>query len=417
MHRRHPWTPVLLALVLALAGCNRSESRSAHSPEGAASHGAHEGHGETAAAPGAHEDHGQEEQREGVVELALAAQQLAKLAVTPARVQEVPAAFATTGEFEANSDRMANVRPHVSGRIVAVHKSAGDAVAAGETLATIHSSELAEVQAAWLEALAQVELARDTVERQRRLFQEDLTARKEVVAAEHALRLARLAAERSRQQLRTLGMTDERLRALAQHGRLDASLPLTAPLPGLISERRLTLGETVDPGRTEPIFVIVDPRQLWVNASLFEKDLARVRQGQLAEVTTPAYPGRSFHGRVTLLSPTLDRETRTARARITVANPEGLLRPEMFASIRIQVGTRQALAIPAAAIMQDKGDSYVFVQTGATTFEKRPVQFEPSSGHLVPVTAGLQVAERVVSAGAFTLKAELLKASFGEHEH
>lgn len=416
-------TRFLFAVLVAasvLAGCNRPAEQEAHRdpPPTEAAHPS-EGHDEHAGHAGEADEHGahEGEHQEGVVTLSPDAQKQAKIAVVPVQPQLVADAFATTGEFEANADRLAHVKPAVPGRVTSVLKTVGDRVRAGETLAILQSSELGDAQAAYLEALSRLALAREGVERQRKLFAEDLTARKDVAAAESDLRLARIDQERSRHRLRTLGLSTERLALLERHQRIDSSLPLVAPLRGVITERHLTLGETVEAGGAESAFVIVDTQELWVNANLYEKDLARVQVGQVAEVTTPAYPGRAFRGRVSLISPVLDPETRTAQARIVVANPEGLLKPEMFANAFFRIGARRALAVPARAVMQDKGETYVFVQKGETSFEKRNVALGPVHSALVPVTSGLQEGERVVSDGAFTLKAELLKESFGEHEH
>lgn len=397
---------LLVALALALSGCNRpAEHEAGHAPAEEQAHGHADEHA------------GEESHREGVVEFATEAQAQAKLAVQAAENRSVSDVFATTGEFEANGDRLAHVKPATSGRVTSVRRTVGDRVRAGETLATLESLELGEAQASFLEAEARVTLAQEGVERQRRLFSEDLTARKEVVAAENALRVARIDREQARHRLGALGMSVGRLEALSRTHRIEATLPLTAPLAGIVSERHLTLGETVEAGGQEPAFVILDTSDLWVHANLYEKDLARVHVGQAAEVTTPAYPGRTFRGKVTLVSPVLDPETRTAQARIAVANPDGRLKPEMFATVALHAGSIRAIAVPAQAVMQDKGATYVFVQTGETTFERRDVEVGPKAGGFVPVRSGLQAGDRVVTEGAFVLKAELLKESFGEHEH
>lgn len=401
---------VLLVLALALAGCSRAEKGDAGHPtdsseEKEAPHDEH--------APG----HADEESNAGVLDFPLDAQKQAKLSVVALANRAMADAFVTTGEFEANADRTAHVTPVVAGRVTAVHKTVGDWVRAGDTLALLHSAPLGDAQASYLEALSRMAFSEEAAVRQRRLFAADLTARKDVTAAENALRMARIDLEKARQQLRSLGVSKEQMQKLARRLEIDPILPVVAPLSGRITARHATLGETIEPGAQDPAFVIVDTSELWVNANLYEKDLSRVRAGQEAEVTTPAYPGRPFRGKVTLISPVLDPETRTAKARIVVANSAGLLKPEMFANAAIRTGTRQALAVPAAAVMQEKGETYVFVQTTETSFEQRAVEVGPKAGAYYPVRSGLTAGERVVSEGAFTLKAELLKESFGEHEH
>ncbi|MNS18094.1 Cobalt-zinc-cadmium resistance protein CzcB [compost metagenome] len=181
--------------------------------------------------------------------------------------------------------------------------------------------------------------------------------------------------------------------------------------------RHATIGELIQPEDEQPAFIVSDITELWVNASLYERDLSRVHEGQRAVVTTPAYPGRSFAGRVSLISTALEEQTRTAKARIVVKNPDLRLKPEMFANIKIALGSRPTLAIPSSAVMQEKGETFVFTKQSDTTFERRPVQVGAPAGGFVPVESGLKAGETVVTDGAFTLKAELLKESFGEHEH
>lgn len=409
----------LLSLALVLTGCNRSGGGEAtktppHSEEPSAHR---EAEGQHAEHSDEHADHEEGGHREGVVEFPLESQQQAKLEVVAVETRPVAEVFTTTGEFEANADRLAHVKPVMAGRVTRVARSVGDRVGAGDTLAVIQSGELGDAQAAYLEAQSNVAGAQEAVERQRRLFADDLTARKEVVSAENALRVARIDLEKARHRLQALGMSADRIRTLARTHELDSTLPLRAPLAGVITSRHLTLGETVDPASPEPAFVIIDTRHLWVNANLYEKDLASVRVGQAADISTPAYPGRTFRGKVSLISPVLDPETRTAKARIEVSNPDGLLKPEMFANASIRTSTQRSAAIPAKALLQDKGETFVFVQTGESTFEKRDVGVGPAAGGLVPVRSGLKEGERVVTDGAFTLKAELLKESFGEHHH
>jgi cobalt-zinc-cadmium efflux system membrane fusion protein len=284
-------------------------------------------------------------------------------------------------------------------------------------MATIESTELGQAQSAFLEAQARYGPAKATLDRLRRLFQEDLVARKELLAAENQVRLAEIDLEKTRNQLALLGYGPDRINSLVRSRQIDATIPVTAPISGIIIAKHVTLGEQISPGDVEPAFTISDVSDLWVNANLYEKDLAKVHEGQKAVVTTPAFLGRTYQGRVSLISTTLDEVTRTAKARIVVANSDRRLKPEMFATIRIKVGQQQALAIPESALVTDKDETFVFVQRAPETFEKRPIQVGEKAGGLYPVTAGLKAGEPVVTAGGFTLKSELLKESFGEHDH
>ncbi|MNR75532.1 Cobalt-zinc-cadmium resistance protein CzcB [compost metagenome] len=431
-------TSIVVAAVVALTACNRATPEAAkpaeHTEAHADTHGeahaegdshadkdAHEhGHGEEAGHGKEHEhgdSHGHDEHAEGVVKLPADAQKRIGLRTTVAEVRTVPFMLTTTGELEANADQVAHVSARVPGRAVRISKSIGDRVKVGEALAVIESVELGEAQSAFLEAQARYELAQSVHTRKKNLYRNELTAEKEVQEAENALRLARIEKEKAENQLKLFGYSTARIQKLAKERQLDPTTPILAPISGVVTARHLTVGETVEPKGDSPAFVLLNTSQLWANANLYERDLAKVKVGQSATVTVTAYPGKTFQGRVSLISPELDPKTRTAHARIVVQNAGDMLKPKMFASAKIATGAQQSLAVPASALQQDKDKSFVFVQTGPETFERRDVEAGAQGGTLVPIHAGLQPGDQVVSEGAFTLKSEALKESFGEHHH
>ncbi|MDB5100556.1 MAG: Secretion protein HlyD [Cyanobacteria bacterium RYN_339] len=353
-------------------------------------------------------------QHESGVVLTAEAQKRAGVVVEPVARHALDTVLATTGELEANADREAHVTTRVAGRAVRVLRTVGDRVQAGDVLAVVESLELGKAEAAYLDAVARLELARGTRERQRQLFANDLNAKKEVQAAEHQVRLTEIDRDRDRNQLVLLGLGADRIAGLARSGRIDATVPMSAKIAGTIVQRHVTLGEALEPGSKEPAFVLSDARVLWADATLYERDLAKVRAGQTATVTTPAYPTKVFTGRVALVSNTMDRDTRTAKARVEVANVDGSLKPDMFANIMLHVGRQDVLAVPSGAVVLDRGKTLVFVQVGPERFEPRPIQAGPPVDGLQPVPSGLALGDKVVTAGAFTLKSELLKGSFGD---
>ncbi len=393
---------VMGAALLTVTACNRT------APEAMRQVGHSEAHDEAHAVA----DHADDS-----VKLNADAQRRIGLRAVVAEVQAVETMLTTTGELNANADQVAHVGTRLPGRALRVAKSVGDRVKSGEVLAVIESIELGEAQSVFLEAQAKHDLALTVYARKQNLFRDELTAEKEVQEAESQLRLAKIEQEKAENQLKLFGYTTGRIRKLARDRQLDPTVPILAPISGVITERHLTVGEMVDLKTGSPSFVILDTSQLWANANLYERDLAGVKVNQSAVVTVAAYPGRTFRGRVSLISPELDPKTRTAHARIVVANPDDLLKPRMFATVRISTGARQSLAVPATAVQQEKEASFVFVQTGPETFERRNVEVGAKSGSLIPIQAGIRPGDQVVADGGFTLKSEALKESFGEHGH
>jgi cobalt-zinc-cadmium efflux system membrane fusion protein len=382
------WMPWLVAAALALSGCPKPEA-------------AHE------AAPA-------EVAEPGVVKMALDVQRREGVRVEAVAMQPLTLALTATGAFQANADKEAHVSPRVAARVLKVYKTVGDRVRAGEPLALLESLEVGRAEAEYLESQARAELGRSTLQRQHELFKSDLTAKKELLAAENQQRVNEIDLERTRNQLRLFGFTDARLAELARSRRIDPTMTLSAPIGGVVIAKHITLGETLAPDAAEPAFLLSDNSALWVDATLYERDLARVHEGQAVQVSTPAYPGRTYPGRVSLISTVMDQVTRTAKARVVVANADGRLKPEMFANVRIETGTQQVLALPQRSVLREKEEVFVLVQTDPETFKRRPVKLGAVSGGAVEVKEGLQAGEKVAVDGAFTLKSELLKASFGE---
>jgi cobalt-zinc-cadmium efflux system membrane fusion protein len=163
---------------------------------------------------------------------------------------------------------------------------------------------------------------------------------------------------------------------------------------------------------------VADLSTVWVQADLYEKDIHAVREGERAEVMVASYPDRVFAGKVAYIGDVLDPATRTAKVRVEVANPNDMLKLEMFATVQIATpATRSAIAVPANAIQMVDEGSVAFVKRGGDRFEKREVRLGSRSGEWVQVLEGLEAGEVVVTEGSFLLKSELRKGELREHEH
>ena len=177
-------------------------------------------------------------------------------------------------------------------------------------------------------------------------------------------------------------------------------------------EKDAVLGELAQPDKS--IFTVADLSTLWIEANLFEKDLGRVRVGAAATVTVSAYPGEAFKGKLTYISSTVDKESRAVPARVEVPNADGRLKPEMFATASIDTAaTTKALTLPQEAVLLINGQPMAFVQE-AGEFEPRPVEIGEKVGSRVVVKSGVKEGEQVVVAGAYALKARMLKSQIGD---
>jgi cobalt-zinc-cadmium efflux system membrane fusion protein len=339
-------------------------------------------------------------------------------------------AVATAGQIEAtatvrpNLEKVAHVAPRIDARIVSVHAQLGDQVRAGQVLAILDSVEVGDAHSAWLQARSELELARAAFERAESLHAEQIVSQKDHLRARADYERARAAWRAAEDRLRLFGVELDP----PSDGKAVSTFPLRSAFAGTVTEKHAIVGELATP--ESPVFTVADLSLLWVEANLNERDIGLVRKGAAAEVRVAAYPDTTFRGTVTYIGDMLDRQTRTVPVRVEVRNGERRLKPEMFATVLIDavgIGTSartSAIALPAEAVVLVDGKSTVFVpeaspaEPGQAHFEAREVRVGPERGGRVAVLEGLAQGERAVVAGAYELKARLLKSKLGEgHAH
>ena len=319
-------------------------------------------------------------------------------------LQEKADQIVVTATIQANQDRLAHVAPRVPGRIVKVNASLGDRVKPGQALATLDSIELGEARSSYLQAASEAAVVQAGFDRAKRLQTENIIPEKDYLRARAEHEKARAALRAAADKLRMMGVSPEKLSG--------SVFPLTAPFSGTVIEKKAVLGELAQPDAS--LFTVADLSILWIESDLFEKDLGKVKVGAQAAVTVSAYPGEVFKGRLTYISSTMDRETRTVKARVEVPNTDGRLKPEMFATVAIGTGgSVKALLVPEGAVLLLQGQPMVFVAESGG-FEPRAVEVgERTQGYAV-LKSGVAAGESVVVSGAYALKARLLKSQIGD---
>lgn len=325
--------------------------------------------------------------------------------------------FRTYREFPAivqpNERAMADITTLVRGRVVDVYADLGQQVEANALLAILYSSELGLAQSAYLKSRAKLHVAEQAYARAKFLLQEQVIGEAEAQRRQAELLSMQAEAHEARDHLKLLGMTDDEFRRLDKSRDIRSHVPIVAPFAGRIIGRNLTRGEVVE--TTEKLFVVADLSEVWVRANIPEKDIPFVHSvhasgGRQAEVLINAYPREIFKGTITYVGDVLDPATRTMQLRLELPNPEGRLKPEMFATIRLYSESQpDRLAVPEAALQRDQDRVFVFVQRNANEYEAREVQIGESNGTLTTILGGLTEGDPVVTHGAFILKSELLK--------
>jgi cobalt-zinc-cadmium efflux system membrane fusion protein len=321
----------------------------------------------------------------------------------PAQIATV---FTLPGEIHFNEDRTAHVVPKLSGVVTAVHADLGQQVKRGQVLAVIASSGLSDQRSELLTAQRRLALASDTLERERKLWQGKISAEQDYLHARQAMSEAEIAVQNARQKLSAVGA------GAASGGQLN-QLALRAPFDGVVMEKHLALGEAVKEDAN--VFTISDLKTVWVEIAVPPKDLHQVRVGDTVTVKASAFEAQAS-GKIAYLGALLGEQTRTAKARVVLANPQSAWRPGLFVNVDVHTGmSAAAVTIAADAIQTIDDKPSIFVRT-ANGLRVQPVVTGRSDGKLTEVLQGLQAGTQYAAVGSYTLKAELGKDS-AEHAH
>lgn len=323
-----------------------------------------------------------------------------------------------SGAITVDGDRSTPVLMPYAGQVVRVLADAGQYVRQGQPLLLVKTSDFVDARsglfaarAAFQNAQAQLVTATRNAERQRQIFetaggaQKDyLQAQTDLVAAQASARTTAAALGAARDKLAILGKSPGEIGQLEGAGEVSGihdRTTLHAPIAGLIASRDVSAGQYVSQGGDKPVMTITDPSHVWLIAQIAEGDANGVHLGDVVTVTTPALPGRSFHATIDLVGAALDPQTHRLPVRATIANPDGSLKPQMFASFSIQRPQRgTALRVPAAAVIHEGDSARVWVVRSDGLLQARAITAGDAQDGAVVVLAGLRPGERIVTAGA-----------------
>ena len=343
-----------------------------------------------------------------VVALSSEAIQRAGIVVTPVTAGAGSGAVRVPGVVEPNAYREVVVTPVASGRVTAVNVQLGEQVRRGQTIAQIYSPQLAEAQTRYLSAQAELDALTQQLRRTERLVEIGAASKQELegVRATHTARATAL--EGARSELVLLGMTAGAIRVLSTPSEITATVSVPAPIDGVITKRDANVGLNVDPAAE--LFTIVDLSTVWVVGHLYEKDFRLVRVGTPAQITTSAYPDTVLRGAVSYIDPEVTAETRTARVRVEVRNPERRLRLGMFADLQLgdAGGGDSTVLVPREAVqlLGDRSVVYLVDKTQPGRFIEREIALGRSTNDNVEVLSGLRPGDDVVAEGSFFIRAE-----------
>ncbi len=353
--------------------------------------------------------------RDSVVVLRQAQRANAGLTFAVAELRQEAGMLEASAQIEPAAERMAVIASRVPGRILRAYVSVGDRVTTGQRLIVLDSPEVGQAKADYLSALVTATVARETATRERLLFERRISAEREWREAEADAIRAEAATQAAENRLHALGVEDSELAALRSERHYDASMVLRSPLNGLVAERNAAPGQMAEP--MNALLTVVDLREVWTVVDVYEQNIPQIRQGQVVEVTTTAYPDETFRGRVASVGAVIESQSRSVKVRVVLSNPRERLKPGMFATVHFQGVLRSEspqLYVSSAAVQRDGTRLIVFVQRDDSTFVAREIRAGRQTTDWIEVLEGLVAGERVVTGGAFLLKSELRKGELGE---
>lgn len=314
------------------------------------------------------------------------------------QTQKIEDTLEIPAKLQADPSKVIRIFPPASGRLLSVNVRPGDRVIKGQEIAVIESSDISSARSDYVKARIEADRSERALRRAQLLFDHQVLSEREYQQAQADSESAKSDMERAEDHLRVLGVpvqgTSNQVR-------------MVAPRAGVVLDLGAAPGElSKSPDNANPICTMADLSTIWIVGDVYEKDLADVQPGQSVEIALPAYPGMKLTGKVAALSDALDPVTRTAKVRIVNENPKHLLKPEMFATIRVYRHAVDAIVAPVSAVLHEGGDTAVMVQTKPGGYERRLVTVRGYGPSRVVVASGLKAGETIVVDGAALLRGE-----------
>lgn len=338
--------------------------------------------------------------------------QWANLTIVPVRTTKFGPALLTDGQIATDDDHTTQLSSPFSGRISRIFVKPGDVVRRGQPIYAIAASELvqghsdvATAQATVAGARKALSVAETNASRQQALLAIQGAALRDVQQSQADLATARANATTAAAQL-TAARGRLNILGIGDAGTGSGSVAIVrSPINGTVTTRQAGVGQYLQSaagGANLPLFTISDLSHVWLVANVREVDASKLRRGAALQVSVPAFPGRTFASQVYYVAPLVDQTTRRIAVRAQIANPDGALRPNMFASARLSDGpTGAAVEIPVQAVLYEGDDAHVWVaHLNRHTLSLRAVKTAPGEPGSVAVTQGLSAGDRVVSAGS-----------------
>ncbi len=325
------------------------------------------------------------------VEITSEQQQLIGVKTVKVAYRPVQKTIRTVGRIETDERKQTTINTKVEGWIEKLYVDyTGRYVKKGEPLVDIYSPELLATQQEFLGIL---KWAKQPVDQEKN-DPLSLMLAKDADAAVNA----------ARQRLRLWDISEDQIKEIEKTGNPLRTLTLYSPVSGFVTQKMAIQGMKVMPG--EKLFDIADLSDLWIIADIYEYELPFVKVGQPAKITLSYFPGKEFLSKIDYIYPTISADTRTAKVRLTLSNPQGQLKPQMFTNVEIKINLGNKLVVPDSAVIDTGQSQIVYVDKGEGAFEPREVELGLRSDGTVEVLRGVKDGDRVVSSANFLIDSE-----------
>jgi len=325
--------------------------------------------------------------------------------------EEVSEELRVPGSVGLDERRVARIGSSVTGRITKVLAFRGDEVKAGQTLAILNSTELANGQMQFLTAVADVELKTRAVERAKQLLAADVIGSAELQRRENELFSAEVAMKAARDQLRLMGMSSGAIDGVKRTREIDSVAAVNATMSGSVIDRQINQGQVVQPA--DAMFTVADLEHVWIEGEVPEQQAYLVEMGEEVRIELPALPGRRVTGKIIFISSTVNPATRTVQVRTDVVNSDRAIKPAMLANLLIRGVPQKQMVVPITAVVREANRDHVFARTGENEFRLVPVALGQESGSVVVLKDGLGEGDAIVVDGAFHLNNERKRRILG----
>jgi len=329
---------------------------------------------------------------------------------SPRRSERAPGLTALC-EVHYNGNALMRVTPRADGIVYRVAADVGDYVAAGEVLVELHSAEVAQAKSAYLSALIMRDLKKETLDRERKLAEETINARKDYIVAEGDFRLARLAVNNARQKLLNFGLMTEAVAQIERSENTSALLEIRAPFNATLIARNAVVGQAVTAG--EALFTLADLKTRWLVLSIPADRLSDIQVGQAIEARFDELPDEVVKGTLVWIDAEVDKRTHLVRSRAVVGDGAERIKTGLFGQAKVLTHVaRFGLLVPRDAVQRHEGQTFVFVQEEEDLYALQRVQLGVVSERSIEVFSGLQPGDAVVASGALVMS-EFLKSRLG----